>query len=505
MSDYLARLDAALTDLVDAAIEADMYERDYWAQEGAEVFHNYALYKKIVRGNPGANDLGDDEGDTTDYEAEVFNFWPGQIEQIFDVWRSIPDPDDFEEDVTHLVGLAGRNAIEPKIEPPKSLLTGEFPAFPSNEFGADLKLVTDRSGDLYGRWAEAFHDEYVLALPWVLGNQQALIAILAAGVSSEKEIWRRAQEGVLSAASAGATWFRSIKNTVTAAETVFAVGKALNDGFNAVKDGISYNPFDIVEAVGDLGGAGADLKGAIEDSDSSGGGAGHEWGSSGSVYTAIAQSLEYTLNKQIVESETTLQDVLDSGVSALESSPDTFIMGDNHLANIRNGAAVLDRGEVNMHKSTVIRLVEAMRRVGGSVGDVGGDIDTTSMSWIRPGSIGLGAEGPYPALVALENAIRNAFYDTAQNLKHVATAVELAAAYQFATDENAQAELKKLNVELDRAQDRWDRQPDDPTQHGVDPYVIPPGELYVDQEDCLPEDDPLLQEQPPGPLQPTQP
>lgn len=506
MSDYLARLDAALKDLVDAAIEADMYERDYWAQEGAQVFHNYALFKKIVRGNPGANDLGDDEGDTTDYEAEVFTYWPGQIDQVFDVWRNIPDPEDFEGDAKRLVALAGRNAIEPRIEPPKSLLTGEFPTFPSNDFGSDLRLVTERSGDLYGRWAEAFHDEYVLALPWVLGNQQALVSILAAGVSSEQEIWRRVQEGVLSTATAGATWFRSIKNTVSAAATVYAVGKALNDGFNAVKDGISYNPFDIIAAVGDLGDAGGDLRGAIEDSDSSGGGGDYDWASSASVYTAIAQSLEYTLNKQVVESETVLKDVLDAGVSALESSPDTFVMGDNHLANIRNGAAILDRGEVNMHRSTVNRLVASMRSVGTAVGNVGGDIDTQSLPWIRPGSIGLGAQGPYPSLLALENAVRDAFYDTAQNMRHVATAVELAAAYQFATDENAQAELRRLNDALDDAQARWERQADDPPAHGVDPYVVPPGEIYVDQEDCLPgETDPLFPDEPRGPLAPVQP
>jgi len=181
-------------------------------------------------------------------------------------------------------------------------------------------------------------------------------------------------------------------------------------------------------------------------------------------------------------------------------------MGDNHLANIRNGAAILDRGEVNMHRSTVNRLVASMRSVGTAVGNVGGEVDTRSLPWIRPGSIGLGVQGPYPSLLALENAVRNAFYDTAQNLRHVATAVELAAAYQFATDENAQAELRRLNDALDDAQGRWERQADDPSVHGVDPYVVPPGEIYVDQEDCLPgETDPLFPVEPRGPLAPAQP
>lgn len=504
MSDFTARLDEALEDLVDAAIEADMYERDYWAQTGAEVFYNHALFKKIVRGNPGANDLGHDEDDTTDYEAEVFNFWPGQIDQIFDVWRNVPDPEAFQGDVDKLVALAAANDLEPKIEPPRNLESGDFPDLPDTRFGGDLRLITTRAGDLYGRWAEAFHDSYVVPLPWVLANQQALIAILAAGVRSEQEIWRHTQEAIIEVATAGATWFRSIKNTESAAETVFTVGQALNDGFSAVKDGISLNPFDIIGAVGDLGKAGTDLVGAIEAGEPSTQ-EGSTPASVASAYTRVAQTVEYTLNKQIVEAEELLEKVLAAGVSALNGSPATFVMGDNHLDKVRNGDAILDRGEVNIHRPTVNRLVAALARTGEAVSRAGGRIDTSAHPWIRPGSIGMGAEGPYRTLLALQNLVAEAMYDTGRNLAHVSQAVSLAADYAYAADEDARAELDRLDDRLDRAQDRWADEPQDAVPDVVEPYVIPPGELYVDQEDCLPDGTPLFPEQPAGPLAPSQP
>ncbi len=500
---YIDKLDAALKDLVDAAIEADMYERDYWAHEGSRVFYNYALHKEIHRGNPGANDLGVDEDDHTDYEAEVFGFWPGEIDTVFEVWRGIPDPDDFERDVARLVALAGRNVLEPRIEPPRDLLSGDLPDFPSSGFGRNLQLVTSRAGDLYGRWAEAFHDNYVVPLPWVLANQQAMIAILASVVSSEAEVWRRAQEGVLAVATAGATWFRSTTGSVSAAETTFDVASALNDGFQAVKDGISLNPFDIIDAVGDLGQAGESLRSAIEASSPTHSGGG-SWASVGSVYTAIAQTLEYTLNRQVLESEEQLQKVMRAGIDAMTGSAATFVMGDNHLEQVRNGDAILDRGGMNIHRPTVNRLITAMRELGTSVSEVGTGIRTSTQPWIRPGSIGLGVEGPYRTLLALENAVIDAMYDTGSNLQHVARAVELAAEYAYAADENAQAELDRLDRRLDSFQDRLGDLPDDLPPREVETYYVPPGELYVDQEDCLPGQGPLFPE-PQGPLAPAQP
>ncbi len=474
MSDFNARLDEALEDLVDAAIEADMYERDYWAQEGAQVFHNYALFKKIVRGNPGANDLGHDEDDTTDYEAEVFNFWPGQIDQIFDVWRNVPDPEDFQADVDRLVALAAANDLEPKIEPPRSLESDDFPDLPDTRFGGDLRLIVDRAGDLYGVWAEAFHDHYVVPLPWVLGNQQALIRILAAAVRSEQEIWRQAQEGILSVATAGATWFRSLKNEVSAAETVFKVGQALNDGFQALNDGKSLNPFTIIKAVGDLADAGSDLSAAIQAGESTTQ-EGSRPASVASAYTRVAQTIEYTLNKQIVESEELLVKVLAAGVSALNGSSATFLMGDNQLEKVRNGDEILDRGEVNIHRPTVNRLVAALARTGEAVSRTGDRIDTSAHPWIRPGGIGMGTEGPYRTLLSLQNLVAEAMYDTGRNLAHVSQAVSLAADYAFAADEDARAELDRLNDKLERAQDRWADEPQDAAPDVVGPYVIPPG------------------------------
>lgn len=504
MSDYLARLESLLDDLVNAAIEADMYERGYLAQTGSTDFYAYATFREVHRGQPGRNDMGDTD-DTTNYETEVFGFWPGQIDQIFDVWKNIPDPDDFD-DYDKLIALSRENVMEPKVKAPADLKSGEFPTFPDTTFGSDLRLVTERTDDLSGGWIESFFDNYVIPLPWVLANQQALVAILAAGVKTEAEIWKRVQEAVLDLAKAGATWFRSVKNDgPSALDTVVAVGGAINDGFKAVKGAISLNPYDVVGGIQDLVGAGKDLVGAIEDVPSpvtSGGAA----ASSANAYTRIAQVLEYTVCKQVAEEEQLLEDTLKAGVDAVTSSPGTFEMDNEKLLAVANGAKVLTR-EQYIQRSTVNRLVGAMRRLGQQVGATGEKIDTRGLPWLRPQGIGISAQGPYGALLALENAARDAFYDTSKNLVHVAGIVEIAAGYAYAADADAQAELRRVNDRLDRFNERQEALPDAPLPDAAEPYVIPGGEVYQDQDDCAPDDpfgqDPFGQrDQPLGPVLP---
>lgn len=88
-------LDGLLDDLVQAAIDADMWKRGYTWQDG-DHYEDPMRWRHVYRGDPGRNDMGPTE-DTTDYEAEVFQQWPTTVQEIFAAWRAdvLPDPTRF--------------------------------------------------------------------------------------------------------------------------------------------------------------------------------------------------------------------------------------------------------------------------------------------------------------------------------------------------------------------------------------------------------------------------
>lgn len=507
-AEYVSQLETTLKKVVDAAIGADMYERGFTYQYDNNRYTTYGDYDEVHRGNPSANKFSypDKPYAQVDYEADVFNLWPSNIDAIFDVWKNIPGPDGFDNDEASLNRLVKQNNMTPSIKAPKALKTG-FPKLPNTVFASDLNMVFNRVDDLSGAWIEAFYDNYVLPLPWVLANQHSLIAILAAGVNSEKEIWNRTQNAVLKIAEAAVTWYDSVRGVgePSALDTMIGVAGAVYEGFTSVKDIVTHEEddsgkkktsvdvFGIVDAIQGLKGAGKDLIGAIKNS---GVGAtppglyvppGQLRASCAQVTETLGQAFEYGLCRDIVHEESLLQRVLNDGVDVLTDSPGTFAMNNEKNLNVANAGRVLAPKQ-QMHVGTVNDVIAALEGLGHKVWDVGSQINTSGLPWLRPAGIGLGAEGPYPAFLSFENAVTGAFFETRNNLITTAGIVRTAAGYVYDVDGHGRKTLDQANAELHKYETRRDRLPAAPPPDKAEPYTVPDGTVYKDPNDCAPPD-----------------
>ena len=479
-------LDGLLDKLVDAAIDADMWERGFTWQDGGH-YEDPMRFRNVYRGDPGRNDLGQ-SSDTTDYESEVFGQWPGVIEKFFAPWRAdvLPDPLGFQSQVDALRDAARPIGLPAFIASPSVLRSVGRPAA---DGGGMTGLVRDIDADtarLRGRWADAFHAEYVTPLPFVLGNQAAMLELLASSIEAEAEMWKEVRQSVADLAEAGAEWFRATMHGGNVWELVVEVGKSLYTVFELRRSG---NPVEAFQNVLGLVDHAVEIKALI---DSNAPPDPRETGvpnDVAGVRTKVAQTLEYTINDHIVYTEERLETLLRGTVAAMRQSRGTFTMGDSHLERVRDASDLLAPVQVLTERG-VERTVSSLFRLGDQVTAAAGGIVTSVHPFVRPGSIGLGSRGPYDQVLALENEISRAMRETAFNLERAGTSVRIAADLVFDADSASSEASGRADDRLAKAHDRFEHALR-PSDRALPPYTPPEEQLHVEVPDCAPLDDPF--------------
>lgn len=479
-------LDSLLDKLVDAAIDADMWERGFTWQDGGR-YEDPMTFRVVHRGNPGANDMSQ-TNDTTDYESAVFGVWPGVIDEFFAAWRPgvIPDPADYTAQVQALRDCASPIGLPSRVEPPSVLRKAGPPPVSGGGMGAAVHDLTRSVGRLRGSWVDAFHAEYVRPLPYVLGNQAAVLEVLAACIEAEAEMWKQVRQSVADLAEGAVQWFKLLMHGGNVWELVVEVGKAMYTVFELRRAG---NPVEAAKEILGLADSVVEIKSLI---DSNAPPDPRETGVPGTlsgVRTAIAQSLEYSINDHITYTEERIRTVLEGVSSAMKRSPETFAMGDAHLARVREAGQLLAPVQV-LTEHEVDLTVKSLYRLGDEVTAAAGGIYTSVYPFVRPGSIGIGDRGPYDSVLAVENAISDAMHDTAFTLERAGTSIGIAADLVFGADAGSAEASRKANERLQDAHEEF-RDSLRPGGRPLSPYTPPPEEVHVEVPDCLPGDDGL--------------
>lgn len=477
-------LDSLLDTLAQSAVEADMWERGFVKIDSH--YENRMLFKKVYPGNPGANDLGQSGTDHTDYEGEIFNRWPALIQEIFAAWGPdvIPDPKDFQSQIDALRSCAAAIPLPALIEPPNTLRATTQDFSGDGSMGALVVDLHRTFKEMEGAWIDAFFGDYLIPLPYVIGNQGAMLDVLVTAIEAEQEMWAEVRQTIADLASAGAEWFDSVKFDGNVWELVISVGVSLGYVFTTAYAARRGKVLETLESINELGNSLGDVKTLIDSNvPPNPKETGHADNVEG-IKTQIAQTLEYSLNDHITYTEERLRDLVRGSLQGLRQSRGTFCMGNQHLSAVANAGRILSRNQT-LGERQISRSVKNLQALSDEVTAAASGIVTSVYPFVRPGGIGLGGNGPYDVFLEFENAISDAMHDTAFNLERVASAVRVAAEYAFSSDAEAAGALDRANDKLEKTQTDLTEQ-FRPPGRGESPYTAPDVEVYVDTPDCAP-------------------
>lgn len=193
--------------IAEAAIKADLEHRGFKDSGGGSFYkqqfgsskngvhpqYTYHLTKDSLRIEKTPNVDNEDltaeaAGLLSRLQSEVFNYWPGAIDELFRKWQeaTLPSWGGLAMDASWAKG--GADEIRPGTTVKDN---GADLQVGNGRLGADLESLKMRCGQLSGAYAKAFTHKYAIPLPGVLQGQFALASVLAIALETEKEIWLR--------------------------------------------------------------------------------------------------------------------------------------------------------------------------------------------------------------------------------------------------------------------------------------------------------------------------
>ncbi len=374
---------------------------------------------------------------------EVYARWRRNIEQIFDRWAEMPEPDAFDAKIDQLRAIAAGLAVG------GIAVVGEGAEVEVTAGNLDLHTyvadVLTEVGDCEGEAFEALYDGYLGRLAPVLNGQHALAVVLGTTLAGEQELWRRARtdivdlaekarEGFQKVADGGGgnlNFFLSLVGVAISAAGIFASGgTAIALGALGTANGLAtlLIPAPETEPELELGGDSAHdvySKLLVAASDS------------GSALQQEEQAL-YLAILAVNRSVNGLTDYYDFG------TPSDFL-GENRPAELFDAAE-----NVQLVKADLVEAAAKLEAISWSLTSIDGALSTTGQGmWERDGMLGhLGYVGFYPQwndlLVTLDNLIRR----SSRAMGEVAERMVLVAHDFQQTDDQIAAELAVLVQEL---------------------------------------------------------
>lgn len=199
------QLDQTVERIIDEAIDFYMYCLG-WSRHGGnymnELMHGWEI---TPPGNPSRRSGGQclfngqpehyafEYGEGTNAASFVYAHFEETIRDVFECWRSIPDPKDFEP---HLVNLLnGAWFISLTAQGDKISEIGNIEM-------EKIKTLQSRIGndDMGGTMILTFEQNFVTPLPAVIHGQYAVVVLAATTLLAEQQVWVKAREDVLSIA-----------------------------------------------------------------------------------------------------------------------------------------------------------------------------------------------------------------------------------------------------------------------------------------------------------------
>lgn len=433
------------TSIADAAIEADLKLRGFYPIGGGKYGYNTGSMsydqKAYVVSDGHAEQLGYPDAElpaaVTSVQGEVFDYWPGAIDEVFADYEDLPRESDFSGDASSLE--AGAAEIDVTAESPTSQASAPSG---NGRLAQDLNALAGDTGNLAGHYAQEFDDRYVSGLPFVMASNHALAAAAAVAVRTEANIWREV-----------ATGLGSLRTN--AYNAMIASGEGGGDDDLSFELGIAGALIGAVGAFASggaaialaLASAGAGIASSVigeaADSDKKKNiplGASSPRG----VLSKIEQALT-DIDTQVREQEQELVDLLTDCTNATNAGGSDG----NFDLRLRGGNAgpgrwLQEEQDVVVNPTSIAKITELwIPTIAGDLRAARTPLDVSGGGWSRPSHIGVGGTGPWSEYQALQSRLDDLLGQLRTELLDAADSLQAAAQLIGLTDESISTQYEQ--------------------------------------------------------------
>lgn len=451
MSTY-AGLASTLEEIIDAAIEWDMRQRGY-SGNVSDGFDNHGSGGAYTVPPPGAPNAGQfmDGWEVVTIDGgwlprrDVYERWRKSVNDAFEQWAGLPEPQDFVQQVASLGVCVSKLAADADVE--SSGVTG------GND---DLTLIGNMQielGGFNGVAMNAFTRNYASRLDEVVRGQFCVASVLAITLLGEKTIWEEAREdvarvadGALEAMRSGApddtAAFLKVLGAAASAVALFASGgtyaPVLAGGATALGILNGFLPKEPAQTQAEV------LFGGDSPDD---------------VYEKLLQALA-ALNNRIRDEEGYIASCLYSTHAEMENNEENYDLGAR--PNIVRQTDV-DRIATDDERRIEADLRTLRDMATHDLPTIAGAVEEAQLllgesaavtPWQRPPGLGLGPTGPYDDWVEVKHRLFAVQGRTASTLREVADVLRIVADSFGQTDQEVSAALAHRLHELRSADPR---------------------------------------------------
>ena len=437
---FADQLDHTVEQIIDKAIDFYMYTRGFFRVEDSGNYFNMneAGWEITPPGKPvrtsggqvtkdgSPAEWGFDYGSGTNSGSLVYGHFEDTIRAVFDRWREIPTPSDFDQYLDYLRDAAWFISLTSNGNKVEEIGNTELTAvdFLQKKIGGD---------DMNGTMILTFDQNFCTPLPAVIHGQYAVTLLAGTTLCGEKEIWSKAQKDVLGIADnmLAAMKDRGSANeldlgTITALiglATVFPIpGKPILEGAGSVLSSLD----DLLKPSGEPSKPSVPLA-----ADSAEG------------VIANAQDALKKLAKTIQGQEAEIESKLKDALNTVSSRSGSFDLPKPQLLSETSvdGMAV-DLSDLDFLATNTLPKIEKQLNQASDYACYGG---SCSDAWYRPIELHVSdtVYGPYDAWAAVTSLAESLTGDLAWEVQQSGTHLAIAAEQTGRTEAQIEASMRK--------------------------------------------------------------
>lgn len=362
------------------------------------------------------------------------------VNEMFVDWTSLPEPSAFSGPIAqartaaHRLAIADKDNIGPGVAP-----------LGRNTVLDHVQTIDTKIGNMSGLAINTFYDEWCVQCPKSLAAQDSVACLLYATLVGEQKVWQKARQSVADIAGKGVEAAKGATGggdeigldvILSVAGAVALVAAPFTDGASLIA----------LNGVGVLAQTAADFVPEQEDEKK-----GLEAYDPVSVLANMSSALD-ALNTQIRNEENGILKALNRMDKFVTSTPDSF--------GVKTPELVYDDDKghyLNVVKADLDWVANTlMAETGQEYAAASNALDAAAGSgpWSRPGSIGLGATGPYSDWVGLQSAVTTYVSRLYQQNEQSRAALAIVARDFGRTDDQIETDLRAQTAKVQAAATR---------------------------------------------------
>lgn len=441
--------------IAEAAIRADMEHRGYTDVGGGVFERDFSTGAQgHVRGTIRVQDgsveweVSPDHGEShaqrladaaASLQGEVFDYWPGAIDDVFTSWEDAPSSSSLRGDQAYAEsGISEIRLIGDMDSDTGSVSSG------NTRLASDLSNLSSETELLSGEYIEAFNDNYAHPLGPAIQNVYALSEVLAFGLAGEAELFDRIRTQISDLAWRSKTAMEGSGPSGGGGDAALAlvVVGAVLAGIATVATGGSA-----LAIIAGLGSAGAGVASAVVDdagdqSEQSPEENDLSAGDPRSVLANMEEAIE-TIRQQVRREEDLLSDILTDARTLTEAtqSAGAFNVRRPDIIDHTGSDVLSPEQSVRVNERSIAKITELwIPTINGDLNLCANRLTLSSGSWTRPTGIGYAPTGPWSDFSRLQSAVVDLLVDITTELSGAAQSLQDAAALIGLADEQENAQ-----------------------------------------------------------------